>query len=45
MVAGDVPGRAGGDPGRDRAHAVREDPGAAVQADLQMCLQPSLSGE
>ena len=44
MVSGDVPGGAGGDPGRDRTHAVREDPGAALQTDLQMCVQPALPG-
>ena len=42
---GDVPGRAGGDPRRDRAHSVPEDHGPAVQGHRQMCLQPTLPGE
>lgn len=43
--AGDVSRGAGGNPGRHRANAVRQDPGAALQTDLQMCLQPTLPGQ
>ena len=43
--AGDVSRGAGGDPGRHRTNTVRQDPGAALQTDLQMCLQPTLPGQ
>lgn len=43
-LAGDVPGRGRGDPGCDRAEPVQKDPGAALQADLQMRGQPPLPG-
>lgn len=41
---GDVPRRDRGDPGRDRAAPVRQDPGTAVPADLQVRLESALSG-
>ena len=43
--AGDVSRGAGGDPGRHRTNTVRQDPGATLQTDLQMCLQPTLPGQ
>lgn len=43
--AGDVSRRIGGNPGRHRTNTVRQDPGAALQTDLQMCLQPTLPGQ
>lgn len=43
-TAGDVSRGAGGDSGRHRTHTVRQDPGAAFQTDLQMCLQPTFPG-
>lgn len=42
---GDVPQRAGGDPGRDRAVRVREGHGAALPSAGQVCVQSSLPGE
>lgn len=42
---GDVPQRAGGDPGRDRAVRVREGDGAALPSAGQVCVQSALSGE
>lgn len=44
-TAGDVSRGAGGDSGRHRTHTVRQDPGAAFQTDLQMCLQPTFPGQ
>lgn len=41
---GDVPERAGGDPGRHRALGVRQSPGAALQTARQVCVQPTLPG-
>lgn len=43
--AGDVSRGAGGNLGRHRTNTVRQDPGAALQTDLQMCLQPTLPGQ
>lgn len=42
---GDVPRGDRGDPGRDRAAAVCQDPGAAVSANRQMRFQSTFSGE
>ena len=42
---GDVPGGNRGDPGRDRAVSVHQGPGATLQTDRSLYLQPSLPGE
>lgn len=42
---GDVPQRAGGDPGCHRALRVRQSAGASLQAASQVCFQPTLSGK
>ena len=44
LPPGDVLGGDRGNPGRDRAGTVCQDPGAALQADRQVCLQPPLPG-
>ena len=45
MRLGDVPGGNRGDPGRDRAVSVHQGPGATLQTDRSLYLQPSLPGE
>lgn len=45
LHSGDVPGGDRGDPGCDRAVSVHPDPGASLQTDRSLYLQPSLPGK
>lgn len=45
VYSGDVPWGDRGDPGRDRAVSVHPSPGAALQTDRSLYLQPSLPGK
>lgn len=45
LCAGNVSRGAGGNSGCHRTNTVRQDPGASIQTDLQMCVQPTLPGQ